>query len=158
MGFFLFIRFREIEPARPAWPARQVHNQRESATSKRTKPVKTPDFQGYILIIFETSLINTITPMKKIYFFLTAGLVLLLCTACPGPSNKTTTYEVSINQITRANAPALQSFAHATSGNDWLLFAGRTNKDALIGGIHNLNANYADSSFIPKSFNTKIYT
>ncbi|WP_299683740.1 hypothetical protein [uncultured Dokdonia sp.] len=96
--------------------------------------------------------------MKKTVLFFTAGIVLLLCTACPGPSNKTTSYEVNINQITRANAPALQSFAHATSGDDWLLFAGRTNKDALIGGIHNLNANYADSSFIPKSFNTKIYT
>lgn len=97
--------------------------------------------------------------MKKIYTFVTAGLVLLLCTACPGPSNKTVAYEVSVKQITRANAPALQSFAHATSGDDWILFAGRTNKeDSLIGGLHNLNANYADKSFIPRSYNTKIYT
>ena len=95
--------------------------------------------------------------MKKIYTFLTAGLVLLLCTACPGPS-KTVSYKVNVTPIATSNAPALQSFAHATSGEDWLLFAGRTNKDALLGGIHNLNANYADSSFIPKSFNTKIHT
>lgn len=100
--------------------------------------------------------------MKKIYLFFTAGLVLLLCTACPGPEpgpvNTVTNYNVSVKQIARSNAPALQSFAHATSGDDWLLFAGRTNKDSLLGGIHNLSANYADSSFIPKSFNTKIYT
>ncbi|MFC4633879.1 hypothetical protein ACFO3O_08170 [Dokdonia ponticola] len=95
--------------------------------------------------------------MKKIYTFVTAGLVLLLCTACPGPT-KTISYKVSVTPIAASNAPALQSFAHATSGEDWLLFAGRTNKDALIGGLHNLDANYADSSFIPKSFNTKIYT
>lgn len=94
--------------------------------------------------------------MKKIYTFLITGLVLLLCTACPGPS--ITTYKVSVTPISGSNAPALQSFAHATSGDDWLLFAGRTNRDALIGGLHDLNANYADSSFIPKSFNTKIYT
>lgn len=95
--------------------------------------------------------------MKNIYTFVSAGLVLLLCTACPGPT-KTTSYNVSVTPITALNAPALQSFAHATSGEDWLLFAGRTNKEALIGGLHNLSANYADLSFIPKSYNTKIYT
>lgn len=94
--------------------------------------------------------------MKKRYLFSIGMLVLLLCTACPGP-DKTASYSVNIDLLPNKNAPALQSFAHATSGQDWLLFAGRTNKDSLIGGLHNLNANYADSSFIPKSFNKNIY-
>ncbi|WP_299214215.1 hypothetical protein [uncultured Dokdonia sp.] len=103
--------------------------------------------------------------MKKIYTFLSVGLVLLLCTACPGPDNHSgdkpdvtiQTYKVSIDSVSTANAPALQSFAHATSGADWLLFAGRTNQDSLIGGLHNLSANYADKSFIPRSYNQNIY-
>lgn len=104
--------------------------------------------------------------MKKMYLFFTAGLALLLCTACPGPDNNNSgdkpdvtvqSYKVSIDSLSITNAPALQSFAHATSGADWLLFAGRTNREKKVGGLHNLNANYADSSFIPKSFNQKIY-
>ncbi|WP_299763034.1 hypothetical protein [uncultured Dokdonia sp.] len=104
--------------------------------------------------------------MKKMYLFFTAGLVLLLCTACPGPDNHNSgnnsdvtvqSYKVSIDSLSITNAPALQSFAHATSGADWLLFAGRTNREEKVGGLHNLDANYGDRSFIPKSFNQNIF-
>ena len=68
-------------------------------------------------------------------------------------------YSVTINDVSDSNLPALQSFAHGIKGPDWLLFAGRTNKPAsgFSGGLHNLNANYADSSFIPFSFNQNIF-
>ncbi|MEE9406712.1 MAG: hypothetical protein V3V28_01430 [Polaribacter sp.] len=69
-------------------------------------------------------------------------------------------YAVSVSQTNNTNAPALQSFTHAESisGKEWLLFAGRTNSlDSLNGGIHNLNGNYAGSSFTQSSYNDVIY-
>lgn len=69
-------------------------------------------------------------------------------------------YLLSISQAKNENAPALQSFTHATSvsGEEWLLFAGRTNSlDSLNGGIHNLTGNYAGSSFTKASYNDVIY-
>ena len=78
-------------------------------------------------------------------------LVLLLGACTPE-------YKVSITDTNNINAPGLQSFSHAKSGSEWLLFAGRANsKTTYEGGLHNLNANYADSSFIPRSFNENIY-
>lgn len=70
------------------------------------------------------------------------------------------TYSVSVEADVNANtnAPALQSFAHGVSGNEVLLFAGRTNRDSSDGGLHNMNTgNYASTSFIPKSYNTDLF-
>ncbi len=95
---------------------------------------------------------------KTTIVFLLTGLVFFGIFACVDPV-KTTEYEVSIKNIDSLNkAPALQSFIHGVNGSDWLLFAGRTNsKTDSIGGLHNLNANYADSSFLPKSFNRDLF-
>ena len=83
-------------------------------------------------------------------FFTTAFLA---CSSSDSP-----TYVVSIQPVNDNNVPALQSFVHGVNGSDWLLFAGRTNQpDSLIGGLHNLNANYASTSFIPYSFNESMY-
>lgn len=59
------------------------------------------------------------------------------------------------------NAPALQSFAHAVSGDQWLMVCGRTNStaDGYDGGLHNMgpSSNYNSKSFPPKSYNTAIH-
>ncbi|WP_034058884.1 hypothetical protein [Lacinutrix jangbogonensis] len=69
------------------------------------------------------------------------------------------TYSVALEAVdTNYLAPALQSYAHAKIGNDWLLFAGRTNENENLGGLHNLNTNdYSLKSFPAKSFNSFIY-
>ena len=67
------------------------------------------------------------------------------------------TYATTVSLMKGTNAPALQSFAHGSIGSEWILLAGRTNKNDSIGGLHNLKANYADSSFIPRSFNGDMY-
>jgi len=67
---------------------------------------------------------------------------------------------VSITATNNINAPSLQSFSHAKSGSEWLLFAGRTNtNDSLNGGLHKMigKNNYASTSFPPTSFNENIY-
>lgn len=88
---------------------------------------------------------------SKFQLLILAALVLLLGSCTPE-------YKVLITVTNNINAPALQSFSHAKSGSEWLLFAGRANsKTTYEGGLHNLNANYADSSFIPRSFNENIY-
>ncbi|MFD0860974.1 hypothetical protein ACFQ1M_02040 [Sungkyunkwania multivorans] len=70
----------------------------------------------------------------------------------------TYTYDYAIKSFNQTNAPALQSFVHATHGKDWLLFAGRTNTvDSLLGGLHDLNGNYANTSFVKKSFNDSVF-
>ncbi|TMM32445.1 hypothetical protein FDT66_02990 [Polaribacter aestuariivivens] len=68
-------------------------------------------------------------------------------------------YTISIDSISNSNAPALQSFSHGISGDNWLLFAGRTNKKADDGGLHDMrkNSDYAEESFPPTSFNESIY-
>tara|TARA_R110002073_G_scaffold108336_9_gene243625 strand:- start:56109 stop:57665 length:1557 start_codon:yes stop_codon:yes gene_type:complete len=72
-------------------------------------------------------------------------------------------YTLEISSTELSNAPALQSFAHAVDGTNWLLFAGRTNtKDPKKGekddgGLHNMNANYSSTSFPPPSFNKNIF-
>ena len=68
-------------------------------------------------------------------------------------------YKVSITATSNINAPALQSFSHAKSGSEWLLFAGRTNQSDDNGGLHNMSekSNYADTSFPPTSFNNNIF-
>ncbi|KGL62060.1 hypothetical protein PHEL85_1847 [Polaribacter sp. Hel1_85] len=80
--------------------------------------------------------------------------------SCNNPKKATLTpeYVVSIEAEPNRNAPSLQSFIHGTSGSEWLLFAGRTNSiDSLNGGLHNLNGNYANTSFTKVSFNENIY-
>jgi hypothetical protein len=99
--------------------------------------------------------------IQKIF---TAILLLFLVKSCVKKETKKLNivpkYTVSISQTTNTNAPALQSFTHAKSisSKEWLLFAGRTNSlDSLNGGIHNLNGNYAGSSFTKSSYNDVIY-
>lgn len=82
-------------------------------------------------------------------------MVVFLFNNCSDTVSDAVTYDVTITPVERTNAPALQSFAHAADGADWLLFAGRTNsQDSLIGGLHSIaKGNYANTSFIPPSFN-----
>ncbi|GAB7258104.1 hypothetical protein [Polaribacter sp. OB-PA-B3] len=91
-------------------------------------------------------------------------LLVFLCKSCKEKETSTAKiipeYVLKISQTKNTNAPALQSFTHAESlnGEEWLLFAGRTNSlDSLNGGIHNLNGNYAGSSFTKSSYNDVIY-
>ncbi|MDG2279281.1 MAG: hypothetical protein P8L42_01480 [Flavicella sp.] len=58
---------------------------------------------------------------------------------------------VAVELTSKKNAPKLQSFAHGVDQNNWLLIAG-TNE-----GLHNLNGNYASTSFLEKAFNQNIY-
>lgn len=68
-------------------------------------------------------------------------------------------YTVSVTDSGNTNAPALQSFVHASHNGEWLLFAGRTNQSDDNGGVHDMseNSNYADTSFPPRSFNDSIF-
>ena len=68
-------------------------------------------------------------------------------------------YQLHVEELTNKNAPALQSFAHGTSGSEWLLFAGRTNEKDDDGGLHDMSekSNYANTSFPPTSYNENIY-
>ena len=91
-----------------------------------------------------------------------ALLLIFLFNSCKEKVSNTVfpEYVLKITQAKNTNAPALQSFTHAESldGKEWLLFAGRTNSlDSLNGGIHNLNGNYAGSSFTKSSYNDVIY-
>ncbi len=90
---------------------------------------------------------------SKIQLLLLATLVLLLGACTPE-------YKISITATNNINAPALQSFSHANSGSEWLLFAGRTNSiGSSDGGLHKMigKNNYASTSFLPKSFNENIF-
>ncbi|SFT50751.1 hypothetical protein SAMN04489724_1056 [Algoriphagus locisalis] len=98
---------------------------------------------------------------------LTVLALVCLFTSCQEKTNDSTvsaespafTYSLSIEAVNdNYLAPALQSFAHATHNDEWLLFAGRTNGSDTLGGLHNLNADYSLESFPPKSFNPFIYT
>lgn len=66
-------------------------------------------------------------------------------------------YTLHVDSTFNTNAPALQSFVHGVYGNEWLLFAGRTNQSNDNGGLHNLNANYTNKSFPPLSYNDSIF-
>ncbi|MFT6055229.1 MAG: hypothetical protein ACJASP_002130, partial [Roseivirga sp.] len=66
-------------------------------------------------------------------------------------------YVVTVSPVSGSNAPALQSYAHGVNGADWLLFAGRTNRINDDGGLHNLNGNYSNTSFLPLSYNEDIF-
>jgi len=76
-------------------------------------------------------------------------------------SNQKTSYnfDISVTQLDKNNAPALQSFAHGINDDYWILLSGRTNNQADDGGIHNMNSssNYSTLSFPPESFNTDIH-
>jgi hypothetical protein len=90
---------------------------------------------------------------SKFQLLILATLVLLLGSCTPK-------YKVSITATNNINAPSLQSFSHAKSGSEWLLFAGRTNtNDSLNGGLHKMigKNNYASTSFPPTSFNENIF-
>ena len=94
----------------------------------------------------------------KILKVIATLLLLLLLKSCNKNPIIIPEYVVSVKNASKNNAPSLQSFAHGFSGSEWLLFAGRTNsKDSLNGGLHNLNGNYAQTSFTPPSFNENIF-
>ena len=99
--------------------------------------------------------------MKR--FTLGSAILILLTTcffSCKPTKEEATAipeYVVSVTQITQQNAPALQSYAHGVNGADWLLFAGRTNRINDDGGLHDLNANYTNTSFLPLSYNEDIF-
>jgi hypothetical protein len=66
-------------------------------------------------------------------------------------------YELQLEELANKNAPALQSFVHGVSGDEWLLFAGRTNQSNDNGGLHDMNGNYTNTSFPPVSYNDSIF-
>lgn len=97
---------------------------------------------------------------KNSYKYLTIFFYTILISSCKNQEQlaKHTQYSLTIKATSKINAPALQSFVHAVSGNEWLLFAGRTNsKDSLNGGLHKLNGNYANTSFTKTSFNDSLF-
>jgi len=103
--------------------------------------------------------------MKKRNLTYLAIVIAIMLGAC-GPKKELPstrfTFDVSVDlDSSKSKAPALQSFAHAVNGNDWLLFAGRTNTQdsSYIGGLHDMNQNsdYAKKSFPPLSFNEDIF-
>ena len=91
--------------------------------------------------------------MKLNYQGLTLLVLVLSLAAC------TPEYKVSITATDNINAPSLQSFSHAKSGAEWLLFAGRTNQNDDNGGLHDMrkDSDYAEESFPPTSFNKNIF-
>jgi hypothetical protein len=118
-------------------------------------------------IILYLLLINQSRNMKKTLKKTGLGaLCLLLFGACKPNEKKTTEnsdteydFSITVEKTTKANAPALQSFAHWTDGNNWFLFAGRTNQKDDNGGIHMINgdtSDYSVQSFPPPSFNTEM--
>jgi hypothetical protein len=66
-------------------------------------------------------------------------------------------YTLHIDTTSLKEAPALQSFVHGVSGDDWLLFAGRTNQSNDNGGLHVMKGNYTNTSFPPRSYNDSIF-
>lgn len=92
------------------------------------------------------------------------ALLGIITVSCADSENKVLLpkyeYGVTLAPVLQQNAPKLQSFAHAYSGDEWLLFAGRTNRINDDGGLHDINgknANYANTSFLPLSFNEDIF-
>lgn len=84
---------------------------------------------------------------------------LLICASCEKKEEHLeveSTYSISVTAVEKANAPALQSFAHGIHDGKWLLFAGRTNQNLDEGGLHDLNGNYTSTSFVPMSYNEDI--
>tara|TARA_R110000787_G_scaffold200643_4_gene311615 strand:+ start:170 stop:1732 length:1563 start_codon:yes stop_codon:yes gene_type:complete len=100
---------------------------------------------------------NYVSKLALLFF----GLSLIYsCGPLDKPKTEGFPYELEINSTELINAPALQSFAHGVYGDNWLLFAGRTNsKGTADGGLHKIVGpnNYASTSFLPPSFNERIY-
>ena len=113
---------------------------------------------------------------KHTLWALGLGLIFTACKDAPKAESETkdeeenitapVSYNLSISlsnadSANYTNAPELQSFAHAVSGEQWLLMCGRTNSasDGYDGGLHNMgpSSNYSSKSFPPVSFNTSIY-
>ncbi len=112
---------------------------------------------------FKTNLMKSISTK-----FLFIALLIFLTISCKKkekdnetPTNYPTTYtyEVALEPVQEnISSPALQSFVHAKDGEDWILFAGRTNgENDSDGGLHDLSADYSLKSFPPKTFNPNIY-
>lgn len=105
------------------------------------------------------------TYLTKSLLFLLTVMFTLSCKPKPaekGNNNQKSSdfpYTLSVEVTEKKNAPSLQSFVHGVHGNDWLLFAGRTNSGSTDdGGLHSINkGNYANTSFLPPSFNEDIF-
>ena len=99
---------------------------------------------------------------KTILYLVSISFILFLINSCStnvGNRNEIIPqYYITIDSTINKNAPALQSFSQGVSGDEWLLFAGRTNSiKTYEGGLHNLDSNYKNTSFIPLSFNDSIF-
>lgn len=89
-----------------------------------------------------------------------AFCLLLAFSACTSKEETSSdfTYNITVKKLEKNNAPALQSFVHGVSGDQWLLFAGRTNRMNDDGGLHGIvNGDYAAKSFLPLSYNEDIF-
>ena len=98
---------------------------------------------------------------KSILYTLILGISICILYACDNEKKVITAakYSITVDSISNVKAPALQSFSHGMSGDEWLLFAGRTNQSENNGGLHDMrkNSDYSDESFPPTSYNEKIY-
>ncbi len=92
-----------------------------------------------------------LAPILSILFLIFA------CNSYQEQSNNSFEYSLHIDSTFNRNAPSLQSFAHASVTNEWLLFAGRTNQSNSNGGLHFMNGNYTNTSFPPVSYNDSVF-
>jgi hypothetical protein len=97
--------------------------------------------------------------LMKIFMLRSSMLIVLISyfLSCEPTVIAIPEYVVTVSPVSGSNAPALQSYAHGVNGADWLLFAGRTNRINDDGGLHNLNGNYSNTSFLPLSYNEDIF-
>ena len=98
--------------------------------------------------------------MKKNVFYISIlVLTTVIFCSCKPTITPIPEYVISVEATKNKNTPALQSFSHATNGDEWLLFAGRTNQENDNGGLHDMTAksDYAEESFPPLSFNEYLY-
>jgi hypothetical protein len=97
---------------------------------------------------------------KNIVYCSIIALTFFIFSSCePGIVIETPdVYKLELKELKdKTKAPSLQSFVHGVSGDEWLLFAGRTNQKNDNGGLHDINGDYADTSFPPTTFNDKIF-
>jgi hypothetical protein len=110
--------------------------------------------------------------MKRIPLYVLIVLTLVcLFTSCETKITKSTltgksptpnlyTYSESLEVTTKNyKAPALQSFIHASNGNDWLLLTERTSEESILGELHDINTKNDSLNSLPKkSFIPLSYT
>ena len=99
--------------------------------------------------------------MKKSNLIAWAGCALVALAGCAEKettevAETTSHYYLTVENSGLSHAPALQSFIHGVSGDQWLLFGGRTNAQNDDGGLHDFG-NYSSEGFPIVSFNTQLY-